>query len=132
MADGKEILGRYFEEVLNGRQLETVANYWADQEMAQKITRGCFTYFDAFPDLHIGIEEMIAEGSSVFVRSTITGTHDGEYKGIAPTGRNVATNCAEVFRLDDDGKIAGYWCLTDVASLMRQLTEEPAVLPVTA
>jgi predicted ester cyclase len=53
----------------------------------------------------------------------MTGTHDGEYKGIAPTGRNVATECAEVYRLRD-GKIVGYWCLTNVAGLMRQLTEE--------
>ena len=66
---------------------------------------------------------MIAEDDRVFVRSTMTGTHDGEYKGIAPTGRNVATDCAEVFRLHD-GKIVGYWCLTNVAGLMRQLTEE--------
>jgi ketosteroid isomerase-like protein len=42
---------------------------------------------------------------------------------MAPTGRNVATDCAEVFRLQD-GKIVGYRCLTNVAGLMRQLTEE--------
>ena len=59
----------------------------------------------------------------MFVRSTMTGTHDGEYKGIAPTGRNVAADCAEVYRLAD-GKIVGYWCLLNVAGLMRQLTEE--------
>ena len=88
------------------------------------MTRGCLTYFEAFPDLHISVDEMIAEGDRVFVRTTMTGTHDGEYKGIAPTGRNVATDCAEVFRLDDEGKIVGYWCLTNVAGLMRQLTEE--------
>lgn len=131
MTDAKDIVGRYYEEVLNGRQLELVGDYWADEKMVEAVTRGCFTYFEAFPDLHISVDEMIAEGSSVFVRTTITGTHDGEYKGIAPTGRNVATDCGEVFRLAD-GKIAGYWCLTNVASLMRQLTEEPAVTPVTA
>ena len=58
----------------------------------------------------------------MFVRSTITGTHDGEYKGIPPTGRNVAADCAEVFRLAE-GKIVVYSCL-NVAGLMRQLTEE--------
>jgi len=56
--------------------------------------------------------------------STMTGTHDGEYKGIPPTGRHISADSAEVFRIVD-GKFAGYWCLANVAGLMRQLTEEP-------
>ena len=123
MASGKEILESYYERVFNGRQLDAIDDYWADQKMRDAVTRGCMSYFDAFPDLHLAIDEMIAEDDRVFVRTTMTGTHDGEYKGIAPTGRNVATDCAEVFRLQD-GKIVGYWCLTNVAGLMRQLTEE--------
>jgi nucleotide-binding universal stress UspA family protein len=58
-----------------------------------------------------------------FARSTITGTQDGEYKGIAPTGRHVASDRAEGLRRAD-GKIVGYWCLMNVAGLMRQRTEE--------
>jgi hypothetical protein len=91
--------------------------------MREAVTRGCMTYIDAFPDLHVSLDELIEEGDRVFVRSTLTGTHDGEYKGIAPTGRNVAADCAEVFRISE-GKIVGYWCLMNVAGLMRQLTEE--------
>jgi steroid delta-isomerase-like uncharacterized protein len=123
MASQKEIIGRYYDEVFNGRELDAIGDYWVDQKMREAVTRGCMTYLDAFPDLHIAVDEMIAEDDRVFVRSTMTGTHDGEYKGIAPTGRNIATDCAEVFRLED-GKIVGYWCLTNVAGLMRQLTEE--------
>lgn len=67
-----------------------------------------------------------AEGDAVFLRSTLTGTHDGEYKGIPPIGRHVATEAAEVFRIMD-GKFVGYWCLTNVAGLMRQITEEKVV-----
>lgn len=83
-----------------------------------------FGYFEAFPDLHIALDDVIAEGDRVFVRSTMTGTHDGEYKGIPATGRHVAAESAEVFRVAD-GRFVGYWCLTNVAGLMRQLTEEP-------
>ena len=125
MTGSKETLARYYEQVFNGRELDTIHEYWADQKMRDAVTRGCMSYFDAFPDLHISIDEMIAEDDRVFVRTTMTSTHDGEYKGIAPTGRNVATDCAEVFRLQD-GKIVAYWCLTNVAGLMRQLTEERA------
>ena len=53
----------------------------------------------------------------------MTGTHDGEYKGIPATGRHVSSESAEVFRIAD-GRFVGYWCLANVAGLMRQLTEE--------
>ena len=68
---------------------------------------------------------MIAEGDRVFVRSTMTGTHDGECKRIPATGRHIAAESAEVFRIAD-GRFVGYWCLANVAGLMRQLTEEVA------
>jgi predicted ester cyclase len=124
MWGNKQIIERYYEQVFNGRDVDSIGEYWADERMREAVTRGCLSYFDAFPDLHISLDELIAEDERVFVRTTMTGTHDGEYKGIAPTGRNVATDCAEVYRLAD-GKIVGYWCLLNVAGLMRQLTEEP-------
>jgi predicted ester cyclase len=131
VSEAKDLIARYYEVVFNSHDLDAMGEFWADQEMMEMITRGCRSYFDSFPDLHVAVDEMIAEGSKVFVRSTMTGTHDGEYKGIAPTGRPVATDCAEVFRLDG-GKIVGYWCLTNVASLTRQLTEEQVAAPLHA
>lgn len=128
-AEAKEVIRGYYERVLNGRELDALVDYWADKDRARMVTRGCLAYFDSFPDLHISIDELIVEGSSVFVRTTMTGTHDGEYKGIPPTGRPVSADCGEVYRLDDDGLITGYWCLSNVAGLMRQLTEEPALAP---
>ena len=127
--ENKARLREYYERVLNGRELDALDEYWDNDDVVERVRRGCFSYFDAFPDLHISLDELIAEDDRVFVRSTITGTQDGEYKGISPTGRNVATDCAEVYRMAD-GKIVGYWCLTNVAGLMRQLTEEPATAAV--
>jgi predicted ester cyclase len=122
----KELTKRYYAEVLNGRNLDAVADFFADERIVEGIRGGCFRYFTAFPDLHVSVDEMLAEGDKVFVRSTMTGTHDGEYKGIPPTGRHVSAESAEVFRIAD-GKFVGYWCLTNVAGLMRQLTEEAPV-----
>ena len=45
------------------------------------VRKGCFFYFQAFPDLHVSLDEFVAEGDRVFLRSTMTGTHDGEFKG---------------------------------------------------
>ena len=128
---GKQVVRDYYERVINGRDLDAVAEFFADERMVEGVRRGCFAYFEAFPDMHVSLDELIGEGESVFLRSTLTGTHDGEYKGIPATGRHVATECAEVFRIRD-GKFAGYWCLTNVAGLMRQLTEEQAVGAVSA
>jgi predicted ester cyclase len=120
----KALVRRYYEQVLNGRELDGVDQYFADERVVEGVRRGCFSYFTAFPDLHCNVDELIAEGDSVFCRSTMTGTHDGEYKGIPPTGRHISSESAEVYRIVD-GKFAGYWCLSNVAGLMRQITEEP-------
>lgn len=125
----KQRVRDYYARVLNGRDLDAVGEFFADERMVENVKGGCFRYFDAFPDLHVALDELIAEGDRVFVRSTMTGTHDGEYKGIPPTGRHVAAESAEVFRIVD-GRFAGYWCMTNVAGLMRQLTEE--TVPATA
>jgi len=122
----KELVRNYYEEVINGRNLDAVVDYFADERIVEGVRRGCFSYFTAFPDLHVSLDELIEEGDAVFLRSTLTGTHDGEYKGIPATGRHVAAEAAEVFRIAD-GKFVGYWCLTNVAGLMRQITEEQVV-----
>lgn len=125
----KQVVRDYYARVINGRDLDAVAEFFADERMVEGVRSGCFRYFEAFPDLHVALDDLIAEDDRVFLRSTLTGTHDGEYKGIPATGRHVATECAEVFRIAD-ARFAGYWCLTNVAGLMRQLTEE--TVPATA
>jgi steroid delta-isomerase-like uncharacterized protein len=120
----KDLVRRYYDQVINGRDLDAVGDYFADQRVAGWVRKGCFHYFQAFPDLHTALDEFVAEGDRVFLRSTLTGTHDGEFRGIPATGHHVAVDSAEVFRIAD-GKFVGYWCMVDVAGLMRQLSEEP-------
>ena len=122
----KEVVRDYYARVINGRDLDAVGEFFVEERLVEGVRSGCFRYFEAFPDMHVSLDELIAEGDRVFLRSTLTGTHDGEYKGIPATGRHVAAECAEVFRIAD-GRFAAYWCMTNVAGLMRQLTEEPAV-----
>ena len=121
----KQVVREYYERVLNGRDLDAVGDFFVDERIVAGVKGGCFRYFEAFPDLHVALDDVIAEGDRVFVRSTMTGTHDGEYKGIPATGRHVAAESAEVFRVAD-GRFVGYWCLANVAGLTRQLTEEVA------
>jgi steroid delta-isomerase-like uncharacterized protein len=74
----------------------------------------------AFPDLHIAIEDVIAEGDKVVYRNTVTGTHLGEYMGLAPTGRTVTYSEIMIVRVAG-GRIAETWGVVDVAAQMRQL-----------
>jgi predicted ester cyclase len=70
----------------------------------------------AFPDLHL-----IVEADRVVTRSTVRGTHAGEFLGLAPTGRQVLFELIDVNRVDDDGRIAEYWAAVDTHSLLQQL-----------
>jgi steroid delta-isomerase-like uncharacterized protein len=78
------------------------------------------TLLRAYPDLHIEVDDLIEEGDKVVARQTVTGTHLGEYMGLAPTGRHVAYNEVFIFRYVD-GRIAETWGVVDVLSQMKQL-----------
>lgn len=87
---------------------------------AQAVKEVWATLHRAFPDLHITVEDLIAEGDKVVARQTVTGTHRGEYLGVAATGKSVTYNEVFVFRFAD-GRIAETWGVVDVLSQMKQL-----------
>jgi steroid delta-isomerase-like uncharacterized protein len=74
----------------------------------------------AFPDLHLAVDHMIAEGDKVVVRNTVTGTHRGEYMGLPPTGMPVAYDEIFIFRFAN-GRVAESWGVVDMLSQMKQL-----------
>lgn len=78
----------------------------------------------AFSDLHITIEEMIAEGDKVAVRSTWSGTHKGEFMGIPATGRRVTVGQIDITRVAD-GRMVEHWGQFDALGLMQQLGVVP-------
>jgi hypothetical protein len=78
----------------------------------------------AFPDLRVTAEDVIAEGDRVVVRNSVTGTHQGEYMGVPPTGRSVTYDEIFIARFSD-GRIAETWGVVDVLSQMRQLGAIP-------
>ncbi len=78
----------------------------------------------AFPDWHTTLEEMIAEDDQVAERWTGRGTHQGEFQGIAPTGRQVTVPGFVFYRVAS-GKIAEFRGLFDGLSMMQQLGAIP-------
>jgi steroid delta-isomerase-like uncharacterized protein len=78
----------------------------------------------AFPDIHVA-EDVIAEGDKVVARNTVTGTHQGEFRGVPPTGKSVSYHEIFVFRVSGR-RIAEIWGVVDVLAQMRQLGMIPA------
>jgi steroid delta-isomerase-like uncharacterized protein len=78
-----------------------------------------------FPDIHVTVEDLIEEADKVVGRNTLTGTHQGEYMGLPPTGKSVTYNEIIIFRFVN-GRIAETWAVVDVFSQMKQLGMIPA------
>jgi steroid delta-isomerase-like uncharacterized protein len=78
----------------------------------------------AFPDLKHTVDEMIAEGEAVAARWTVRGTHQGDFQGIAPTGKPVRLSGTTVHHLAD-GRIVETWLTFDNLEMLQQLGAVP-------
>jgi steroid delta-isomerase-like uncharacterized protein len=76
---------------------------------------------DAFPDVTVAIDELVADGDRVAVATTFTGTHQGELMGMAPSGKRVSVTGIDIVRVAG-GRIVEHRGLTDIVGLMRQLS----------
>jgi predicted ester cyclase len=79
----------------------------------------------AFPDIHVAVEDVIADGDKLASRQTVTGTHLGEYMGRPPTGKSVTYDEIFIIRFAG-GRIAEIWGVVDVLAQMKQLGLIPA------
>ena len=80
--------------------------------------------YDAFPDIHWTLDDMVAEGEKVAVRYTLTGTHKGEFMGIPSTNKKVTFWGIGIDRFAG-GKIVEEWARYDTLDFMQQLGAIP-------
>ena len=74
------------------------------------------------PDMHIDVEDVIAAGNKVAVRSTMTGTDtEGFMPGMAPTGKPFSMGAIDVFTFDDGGMNTEHYGVYDISGAMLQL-----------
>jgi steroid delta-isomerase-like uncharacterized protein len=120
---------RFMEEAFNGQQFERISNYMAADMVehtpglspgAAGVRRDFEMFASAFPDMHLTVEDVIAEGDQIAARYYWTGTHRGEFAGIAPTGKMVHVRGLDIWRMRD-GKCIEHWNIEDNLSLMEQL-----------
>jgi steroid delta-isomerase-like uncharacterized protein len=81
-------------------------------------------YRNAFPDLRLTIEDIIAEGETVVARWSCRGTHNGDLNGIAPTGKQINITGVSIARFTNGKMFEGFvnW---DALGLMQQLGVVP-------
>ena len=126
----KSVIRRFVDEVQNKKNWDAYdelndpefLNHSAppgmtDREGSKQYLGG---FLNGFPDCQFAIDDMIAEGDQVVTKKTFTGTHEGDFAGIAPTGKRVTLQFVDIMRVRD-GRIIEHWLSMDQLSFMQQL-----------
>lgn len=136
--DNKDVVRRLYEEVWNKRRLEVAGELIARSHAVQLFdaadsgvgpeayARNVTQFVRAFPDLKFTIIDMVAEKDKVVALWNISGTHKGEFRGIAPTGRKVSVDGITINQLSE-GKVMDSYVSLDLWSLMQQLGVIPSM-----
>ncbi len=135
-AENKAVVRRFIEEIWNKRNMAVIDEIFAPNYVnhdpsspdfgrgPESVRRLTSFYLSAFPDTRFTIDDQISEGDRVLTRWTARGTHQGDLRGIAPTGRKVTVTGMTVSRVSN-GKIIEDYENWDALGLMQQLGAIP-------
>ena len=132
-AQNKAVVRRLFEEVFNQQHMAALdqilapdfrTTFPATPAGREGFKQALAAFFRAFPDNHNHVEDMIAEGDRVVVRGHLTATHQGEFMGIAPTGKQVTVQYIDIWVVEN-GKITQNWVQMDFLGMLQQLGVMP-------
>jgi steroid delta-isomerase-like uncharacterized protein len=126
------LVRRFMDEVWNGMNPAAADAFLAPDYVdhayqppnAEGLKRMVEALRATLPDQAITIEDIVAQGNTVMLRTILRGTHRGPFRGIPPTGNAVEVTVYRTFRLVD-GKIAEHWGLADTTTLLQQLGATP-------
>lgn len=121
--DHREMMARLFDEVWTKGNAEAADEFYAAGDHLESLKQIARELYRAFPDYHVTINDMVVEGNKIAVYWTGRGTHQGEWQGIAPTGRHISVDGIDIEYLSD-GKIVNEEGIIDMIGMMRQLTGE--------
>jgi len=89
-------------------------------------TRVLRPFCEAFPDLTLTIDFMVADGERVAAYVTTSGTHLGPFMGAPPTGKRFEVRGTDIFAFNQDGLVCDHWGVFDALGMMTQLGLIPA------
>jgi predicted ester cyclase len=118
--ENKILVRREQEELWNHTgELDAAEELFAAGQ-AQAAKQQAADFRRGFPDVTSIIEDLIAEGDKVVARWRSRATHQGDYMGIAPSGKEVQFTGISIYRIEGN-KIAQSWNIEDQLGLMRQI-----------
>lgn len=85
------------------------------------------TLTTAFPDAHLEPATLVADEDHVVIAYTLSGTHQGEFQGVTPTGKRVEVRGLQIGRFDANAQIVERWGATDELGIMQQIGATPKV-----
>jgi steroid delta-isomerase-like uncharacterized protein len=125
MAQSHDLLDRLFRDGINGGEESAFDDVLAEDYVnhtfgasGKDAMKGVVAQFrSAFPDLSIEIDERVVDGDRIAQRGHFSGTHQGEFNGIPPSGRQVTVQWMDFWTVRD-GKLADNWVVMDFSPLM--------------
>jgi steroid delta-isomerase-like uncharacterized protein len=135
--ENKALMRRFLEEVFNKKNLAAIDEFIAPDHVDHTLPpflpttpegtkRAIGMFLTAFPDVHLTVEDMVAEGDKVVTRYTSRGTQKGAFVGMPPTGKQITVSSVIIARIAD-GKIVEEWGLDDQMGMLQQLGVIPVV-----
>jgi predicted ester cyclase len=119
VSEANKAIVRKLMEAINEGNLDVVDTLFTP-ELAEPMKRSFIAFRSAFPDWRMEIAEMVAEGNTVVGRLRCSGTNQGEFKGVPPTGKRMEVDEVYFLRVEN-GKFVDFWGLEDDLARMRQL-----------
>jgi predicted ester cyclase len=123
MTDAKALVHRLVDDVINANNPDALDDI-ATPAVARTLRRAFAQFRAAFPDWHQDIIELVAEDTAVVARFRCTGTHQGPWQGLQPTGRTMRVDEVYFFRVTGD-RLSRVWGLEDTWTRHQQLQGKP-------
>jgi steroid delta-isomerase-like uncharacterized protein len=134
--ENKAIVRRWLEAAWNEKNLDVADEVVSDNYVAHRpgpppppgvagVKQAISGWWAAFPDISLTIHHLVAEGDRVVDHTTLSGTHQGAFMGIPPTGKHFKLESININRMEN-GKIVEGWGEADMMGMLQQLGVIPS------
>jgi predicted ester cyclase len=130
----KRLVRVVFDEGINGRNMEALKGVIHPQYVNHSLPSGAVGleglsravngFLAAFPDLHITLEDLVAEDNKVATRGYATGTHQGTFLNVPPTGKSIRMDFIDIWH-GYDGQLLDNWVQLDMVGALVQMGAMP-------
>ena len=135
--DNKALVQRFYDEVINQKNLAALdqfvdpnaVNHTVPSGFPQGPSQFLNKHLNAFPDIKVTVEDLLADGDKVVALISIHGTQQGAFRAVSSTGKPITVMGINIFRIVN-GKMVEHWGLVDRIGALQQLGVVPQTGPV--